>query len=56
MIPSGTDCPSWAPIKGNESSGIYHVPGGAFYSRTNPEICFSTATAAQKAGYRASKR
>lgn len=56
MIPSGTTCPSWAPIKGNESSGIYHVPGGAFYSRTNPEICFSTTTAAQKAGYRASKR
>lgn len=55
MIPSGTTCPSWAPIKGNESSGIYHVPGGAFYNRTNPEICFSTTAAARAAGYRASK-
>ena len=56
MVPAGTSCPSWAPIKGNESSGIYHVPGGAFYNRTNPEICFATTSAAQKAGYRASKR
>jgi hypothetical protein len=55
MVPSGTTCPSWAPIKGNESSHIYHVPGGAFYNRTNPEICFSTPAAARNAGYRASK-
>lgn len=49
-------CPSWAPIKGNASSKIFHVPGGASYSRTKPEECFSTARAAQSAGYRASKR
>ena len=50
------NCPSWAPIKGNASSMIYHVPGGAFYSRTNPEKCFSTESAAKAAGYRKSKR
>jgi hypothetical protein len=55
MTPSGWNCPSWAPVKGNQS-GIYHVPGGAFYSRTNPEECFATEWAAVKAGYRRSKR
>lgn len=53
---SGTwNCPSWAPIKGNASSMIYHVPSGAYYSRTNPEECFRTETAAVAAGYRKSK-
>jgi hypothetical protein len=54
--PDGWDCPSWAPIKGNESSHIYHMPSGAFYDRTNPEICFSSQGAARHAGYRKSKR
>ncbi|GMA25134.1 hypothetical protein GCM10025864_28930 [Luteimicrobium album] len=49
------NCPSWAPIKGNADSGIYHVPGGRWYSRTKPEICFTTRGAAEAAGYRASK-
>ena len=53
---SGGSCPAWAPIKGNASSMIYHVPGGAFYNRTNPEECFRTTAAAVAAGYRASKR
>ncbi|MFE5341186.1 hypothetical protein ACFQ80_13220 [Isoptericola sp. NPDC056578] len=48
------DCPSWAPIKGNQS-GIYHVPGGRYYKQTTPEKCFTTESAARKAGYRASK-
>lgn len=48
------NCPSWAPIKGNQS-GIYHVPGGRWYTKTTPEECFTTASAARKAGYRASK-
>lgn len=52
---SYTSCPAWAPIKGNASSGIYHVPGGRYYARTNPEECFRTATDAVRAGYRASK-
>ena len=50
------NCPASHPIKGNASSMIYHVPGGAYYSRTKPEECFSTRSAAEKAGYRASKR
>ena len=54
--PSGWNCPAWAPIKGNASSMIYHVPGGAFYNRTNPEECFATTGAAERAGYRASMR
>lgn len=52
---SGNSCPPNAPIKGNQS-GIYHVPGGGFYDRTNPEECFANEAEAQAAGYRASKR
>ena len=53
---TGGDCPSEAPIKGNASSGIYHVPGGQFYDRTNAEECFAAESDAQDAGYRASRR
>lgn len=54
--PSGWNCPDWAPIKGNASSMIYHVKGGQFYDRTNPEECFATEKAARDAGYRKSQR
>jgi hypothetical protein len=53
--PAGGDCPNEAPIKGNQS-GIYHVPGGQFYDRTNAEECFASESAAQDAGYRKSQR
>ena len=54
---SGTwNCPAWAPIKGNASSMIYHVRGGQFYDRTNPEECFATEAAARNAGYRKAQR
>jgi hypothetical protein len=56
VTPNGWNCPSSHPIKGNASSMIYHVPGGAYYSRTNPEECFATESAAKSAGYRKSKR
>ncbi|MFD1827583.1 hypothetical protein [Mumia zhuanghuii] len=49
------NCPSWAPIKGNASSMIYHLPDQAFYDRTKPEDCFRTEAAAKAAGYRKSK-
>ncbi|GGC99622.1 hypothetical protein GCM10011512_28180 [Tersicoccus solisilvae] len=52
---SAWNCPSWAPIKGNASSHIFHRPGQRFYTRTKPEICFTTPAAAIAAGYRASK-
>lgn len=45
-------------IKGNISgkSRIYHMPGGAFYERTNPEMCFDTEAEAQAAGFVKSSR
>ncbi|WP_449867021.1 sunset domain-containing protein [Nesterenkonia lutea] len=48
--------PRGYPIKGNASSGIYHVPSGSYYKRTKPERCFATESAARNAGYRKSKR
>lgn len=46
-------------IKGNINSKgekIYHVPGGAFYDKTDAEEWFNTEAEAQAAGYRKSKR
>lgn len=55
-MPKGSvNCPSWAPIKGNSSSHIFHMPGQRYYVQTHPEMCFSTPAAAVKAGYRAAK-
>lgn len=51
---SRTSCPSWAPIKGNQPSMIYHLRGQKMYDRTHPEECFRTESAAKKAGYRKS--
>ena len=48
-------CPSGYPIKGNDNSGIYHVPGGRFYKRTVAERCYPTAEAAEADGYRPAK-
>ena len=45
-------------IKGNINSKgekKYHLPGGAFYDKTNPEALFKTEEEARAAGYRASK-
>ncbi len=53
---SKNDCPGWAPIKGNESSHLYHLPTGASYGVTDPEVCFATEAAAQADGYRAAAR
>lgn len=51
------NCPSNAPIKGNQGSNgwIYHQPGQQYYGVTNPEQCFATASDAEAAGYRAAK-
>lgn len=49
------NCPAWAPIKGNRSSMIYHMPGQRYYTRTAPERCFATEAAAQREGYRRAK-
>lgn len=48
-----------ALIKGNINSKgekIYHMPGGAYYDRTDAEELFKTEAEAQAAGYRRSKR
>lgn len=43
-------------IKGS-SSMIYHIPGGAFYTKTTKPIrCFDTETQAASAGFRKSSR
>ncbi len=48
-------CPSGHPIKANDSSGIYHVPGGRFYDRTVAVRCYASPEAASADGYRAAK-
>jgi endonuclease YncB( thermonuclease family) len=56
-IPGTWNCPSYAPIKGNQGSNgwIYHMPWNQYYSVTNPEECFATEAAAVAAGYRPAK-
>ena len=53
---SGDNCNG--KIKGNISSSnkIYHVPGGAFYNRTDAEMCFETEAEAVVSGFRKSSR
>ena len=55
---SGADsvCPDSHPVKANDNSGIYHMPGQQHYGKTNARNCYASAAAAQAAGYRAAKR
>jgi hypothetical protein len=55
VAPVDGQCPAGYPIKANDNSGIYHVPGGRSYDRTAAERCYMTAEAAQADGYRAAK-
>lgn len=48
-------CPVGHPVKANNNSGIFHMPGGRFYDRTKPERCYSTPDAAITDGYRQAK-
>jgi len=48
-------CPISHPIKANNNSGIFHVPGGRFYDRTKAERCYADANAATADGYRQAK-
>ena len=43
------------PVKVKVSSGIFHVPGGRFYDRTNADRFYATEDAAEADGYRRSK-
>lgn len=57
--PVSGSCPSGYSIKGNVNqtgAKIYHLPGGEFYSATQPERCFATEAAAQADGFRRSQR
>jgi hypothetical protein len=51
----GGACPLSHPVKANDNSMIYHVPGGRFYVRTRAERCYADAAAAEADGYRAAK-
>ncbi len=54
--PIDGSCPDSHPVKVKVSSGIFHVPGGASYSRTVPDRCYLSAEAARADGFRAAKR
>ena len=55
VAPTEGDCPLHHPVKANDNSGIYHVPGGRFYDRTKAERCYVDAESAAADGYRAAK-
>lgn len=47
-----TSCAPGFPVKGNAGSKIYHTPESRVYEQTIAELCFSTAEAAEMAGFR----
>jgi len=55
MAPVDGRCPEGYTVKVNDSSGIYHVPGGRFYERTTPDRCYAGADDALADGYRPAK-
>lgn len=50
------DCPLSHPVKAKLRSGIYHVPDGVSYQRTNADRCYADPAAAESDGYRAAKQ
>ena len=52
----GGACPAHHPVKAKLSSGIFHLPGGANYTRTHADRCYRSADAAEADGLRPSKR
>ena len=55
LAPLDGECPDGYPIKANDNSGIFHVPGGRFYARTVPERCYANSADAVRDGYRPAK-
>jgi hypothetical protein len=51
----GGGCPTSHPIKANDHSGIFHVPGGRFYDRTVAVRCYVDPESANADGYRPAK-
>jgi hypothetical protein len=48
-------CPAHHPVKAKLTSGIFHVPGGANYARTQADRCYLSPEAAEADGLRPSK-
>jgi hypothetical protein len=55
VAPVNGTCPEGYPVKANNNSGIFHVPGGRFYARTVAERCYASADDAVADGYRPAK-
>ena len=55
LAPVNGGCPDGYPVKANNNSGIFHVPGGRFYARTVAERCYASADDAIADGYRPAK-
>ena len=55
VLPIDGACPAGYPVKANDNSKIFHVPGGRFYDRTVPERCYAAAHDAAADGYRQAK-
>lgn len=55
VLPHDGACPTGFPVKVKESSGIFHIPGGAHYARVNPDRCYRSAEAAGTDGFRQSR-
>jgi len=55
VSPVNGDCPEGYPVKANDNSRIYHLPGGRFYARTVAERCYANADDAVADGYRPAK-
>ena len=51
--PEDGSIPDGYPIKGNDNSMKYHVPGGRYYDVTIAEVFFDTPEHAEAAGYEA---
>jgi large subunit ribosomal protein L22 len=51
--PEDGSIPDGHPIKGNQNSMKYHVPGGRYYDVTIAEVFFDTPEHAEAAGYEA---
>ena len=54
--PQGQVCPLSHPIKAKLASRIYHLPGMFNYTRTRPDRCYGSETAAKRDGFSAAKR
>jgi hypothetical protein len=54
--PDDGACPASHPVKAKIASGIFHVPGGLSYDRTQADRCYVDAAGAESDGLRPAKR